>query len=107
MVASQYRINKALDGKGDSVEIQLDIPSICIESFSPNQAALWRLNLDVRRMIIDDHINTSHHAKILTFTRQTKRHAKYPSVIVATIEQTIKLSYKIKVQLLYYLRKHH
>jgi hypothetical protein len=55
MSASQYRKNKALESRGDSVEVQMDVPSIIFDSYA-SLHSLWRLSIDVRRMLIDDRI---------------------------------------------------
>ena len=83
-----------MDSNNDSVQIQLDIPIIKIENYAPEQQTEWRLTVDIRRMLIDDYVKTSHNAKLLTFSRQK---SKDKTCIKLWVEQNYKGSYKFKV----------
>lgn len=65
-----YRPNKAFEAKGDSVQIKVCIPSISINSFD-DEKSIWRVNVEVKRLMAEDHVQTSHHAKVLTFLRES------------------------------------
>eukprot|EP01114_Cavostelium_apophysatum_P008174 TRINITY_DN2049_c0_g1_i1.p1 TRINITY_DN2049_c0_g1~~TRINITY_DN2049_c0_g1_i1.p1 ORF type:complete len:1600 (+),score=467.39 TRINITY_DN2049_c0_g1_i1:193-4992(+) len=77
--------NRAIDGHSDSVELILEVPSIIIDTFAADQKGDWRLRVEVRKLVVDDHVKASHHAKVLTFSRQdTKRTGKTvpPSIFI-------------------------
>ncbi len=74
------------------MELHIEIPMITYDTFASLQND-WRLTVDLKSLMIDDHVNTSHHAKLLTFSRKSKP----TSVIKLILEQLSSGAKKFKL----------